>query len=853
MRSLARLLIISSLLLSGCGSDQTSFSSARDAGTRNVDAGMTGGANGSSGGASSGDSSTKGSGQGGSGAMSVVGQGPDAAAGGAGPRPDSGKAGSTSTPDGSNGGSGTETGGSDSGSSGCPTGYSNVGGKCLKDVLQACGSDGECGSGNCVGGACCKVACNSPAACEKLDGTVCQNGDTCVYGKQADGTADPKCDTGDKCTTAPTCFDGACTPGTLINCSDTDLCTVDDCDKNTGCTHTPVDVTQPGNACDDNNVCTTDTCTSTIGCQHVNSDGKKAGCDDSNPCTTDVCSGGLCVSTPLDCSGLSDACNVGVCSGGTCKAQPSNVNGACTQGLTTCDSGGKCNAQGTCVSTGNACGALSTACTPCTTGANCSSNRQCTCAQPSPTDIVVAGVCVVNTNDCASNPCGAAGTGCTDPTPDGSKTNDFICTCAAGYSQKSAGAACTDIDECSGGTNPCVVGTCTNTPGSYDCTCAAPLTKIQTSSGPECACNLAGTYALVANTTITFPAISAAGIQTTEASPAGGLPSVAWALRYNTVDTTKGTVTSETIACGGSTPDICDTLFGFAHAQYEPTPVFGQPGMVGGFPTVTTSLAGVVPGGAYTEPSLAVISGIKLDDPLGTWPACAECVGPTHTKGSQCTCPGGSAFTISNGAQWLNNPDGLGHLGITTFAVPRGGLTTTATNPPPYDYTEPSVCPRIATPHATYGYAEFPGLSTSSVAFRAYSWHAATRLQAQFKVDPKGQGQSISNQCALTGAMTGPDSGFAKTEARVQGCEICSNSSLNSCVAAGACTQAQYDSYDQVSQNQKIVAATFTLAPAPSGVGDLGKVLAMADGAAKTTAINNACALVRAAYPAPRK
>src|SRR5581483_4361234 len=127
------------------------------------------------------------------GAMSMAGSGPqtDAQAGGSGP--DSGQAGATS-----GGSSGSDGGGNVDG--GCPSGTISVGGKCLKDVLQACSKDADCGSGNCVGGACCKVACNSPGPCQQLDGTVCQNGDTCVYGNQPDKTIDPKCDTGDKCT-----------------------------------------------------------------------------------------------------------------------------------------------------------------------------------------------------------------------------------------------------------------------------------------------------------------------------------------------------------------------------------------------------------------------------------------------------------------------------------------------------------------------------------------------------------------------------------------------------------------------------------------------------------------------------
>src|SRR5438477_9141428 len=101
--------------------------------------------------------------------------------------------------------------------------------------------------------------------------------------------------------------------------------------------------------------------------------------------------------------------------------------------------------------------------------------------------------------------------------------------------------------------------------------------------------------------------------------------------------------------------------------------------------------------------------------------------------------------------------------------------------------------------------------------------------------------------------MTGPDAGHPKTEARVQGCEVCSNPSGTNAVPTGGCPQAQYDFYDEVNQSQQVVSATFTLQPAPAGVGDLGAVLAMGDSAAKVAAINKACGLVRAAYPPTRQ
>ena len=139
--------------------------------------------------------------------------------------------------------------------------------------------------------------------------------------------------------------------------------------------------------------------------------------------------------------------------------------------------------------------------------------------------------------------------------------------------------------------------------------------------------------------------------------------------------------------------------------------------------------------------------------------------------------------------------------------------------------------------------------------FLTYAFHAASRVTAAYTVDSKVTGQSISNQCTLTGVITGPDGGHAKTEARVAGCEVCGTSppgadpNFCSTTNGSACQPAQIDQYDTVDQNQQISSATFTMAPAPAAVGNLGTILAMSDGAAKATAIQNACAAVRAAYP----
>ena len=68
------------------------------------------------------------------------------------------------------------------------------------------------------------------------------------------------CDDGDPCTLADQCVDGICTPGPPDPCHDDQPCTEDSCSPGTGCVHTPVDA-----LCHDLNPCTVDRCVPTAG------------------------------------------------------------------------------------------------------------------------------------------------------------------------------------------------------------------------------------------------------------------------------------------------------------------------------------------------------------------------------------------------------------------------------------------------------------------------------------------------------------------------------------------------------------------------------------------------------------
>jgi hypothetical protein len=124
------------------------------------------------------------------------------------------------------------------------------------------------------------------------------------------------CEDGDLCTVKDICVEdptgNVSCEGIPVICDDGDQCTRDLCDPSTGlCQFLP----DPGAPCDDGDLCTeNDRCvqepTGAIFCQ-----GAPVGCDDSNLCTIDFCDpdSGECVYQPIICDDgnvcTADACN----------------------------------------------------------------------------------------------------------------------------------------------------------------------------------------------------------------------------------------------------------------------------------------------------------------------------------------------------------------------------------------------------------------------------------------------------------------------------------------------------------------------------------------------------------------
>ncbi len=204
------------------------------------------------------------------------------------------------------------------------------------DDGNLCTENDVCAAGVCKPGT--ALVCNDDNICTN---DSCKPLDGCVY---VNNTV--PCDDGNACTTLDKCGGGTCNGGPALGCNDNNECTLDECDTNTGCVHTPQDT-----VCDDGIECTLDVCSLSSGC--VNTP-VAALCDDGNECTNDLCVPvlGGCRNTantdPCDdgngCT-IGDKCADKVCSG-LARVLISVGEGGC-------DDGNLCTTDGCDVNTGN--------------------------------------------------------------------------------------------------------------------------------------------------------------------------------------------------------------------------------------------------------------------------------------------------------------------------------------------------------------------------------------------------------------------------------------------------------------------------------------------------------------------
>ena len=170
-------------------------------------------------------------------------------------------------------------------------------------------NDGQCDDGNpctsgdhCGGGQCTFdewLACDDGNPC--TDDECSPDNGGCVFEVNT-----APCDDQNVCTLNDHCHLGACLPGSAMVCDDNNVCTGDECDEEVGCQFPPNSAAcSDGNECtvgdhceqgackwdqfadcNDSNVCTTDTCDAESGCNHV---------DNNAVCPGGTCSGGECL------------------------------------------------------------------------------------------------------------------------------------------------------------------------------------------------------------------------------------------------------------------------------------------------------------------------------------------------------------------------------------------------------------------------------------------------------------------------------------------------------------------------------------------------------------------------------
>ena len=303
-------------------------------------------------------------------------------------------------------------------------------------------------------------------------------------------TAGETCDDGSACTKEDACTQGLC-KGKPIDCDDSNVCTVDSCTPELGCTYDVVPgfkVCDDGNACTKNEICEGGFCTG----------GKPVTCQDSNPCTDDSCNAGTgCVFAPntKPCNDdnactLNDICALGQCTSGgqldcddkdacngveTCDVLTGckpGVKPSCNDGInctkdgcspaigctftpddTACDDGVVCNGTETC-DTDEGCQT-----TPVDDGTECDDDDPCT-----EEDACTDGACegtpkdCDDQNDCTVDLCNDQGICEATPVP--------------GFKACDDGSLCTENDKCQGGfcvggktivcddENPCTADSC---------------------------------------------------------------------------------------------------------------------------------------------------------------------------------------------------------------------------------------------------------------------------------------------------------------------------------------------------------------------------------------------------------
>jgi Dictyostelium (slime mold) repeat/Galactose oxidase, central domain len=336
-----------------------------------------------------------------------------------------------------------------------------AGAACPDDTV--CNGEETCdGAGQCVAGTAPTLDDDNPCTVDSCDassgvqhapvsaGTACPDGDLCDGDETCDGA-------------------GQCVAGTALTVDDSNPCTSDSCDPNSGVLHALVavgtacpdgDLCNGNEACnasgqcvagtaptlDDNNPCTVDSCDPANGVSHTPvADGTS--CDNANACDGDeTCRAGHCL------AGLPPSFSDGnPCTSDGCDPATGVFHEPTSQGVP-CSDGNKCNGEETCDGAG--------ACVAGTAPAVDDTNP-CTVDSCEPVQGVLhlpalQGTACADSDVCnGQEACDGAGQCMPGQAPvvdDGNPCTDDVCDATGGvnHSPRSVGSSCTDGNACNG-------------------------------------------------------------------------------------------------------------------------------------------------------------------------------------------------------------------------------------------------------------------------------------------------------------------------------------------------------------------------------------------------------------------
>jgi len=323
-------------------------------------------------------------------------------------------------------------------------------GWCL--VEGECIRDGEFSTANTC------MSCITALATDRLfpdDNGTCDDGDACTLEDTCHagvclGVA-RNCDDGNGCT-ADECVDGDCvlTPTDGAQCDDGSRCTENDVCVNEVCGGETVD-------CDDGNLCTTDSCEPEFGCLNVDN---TEPCEDGNLCTTDdACFGGECQSglLPPDCDDENICTDDGCVPSKGCVVIPNTDS---------CDDGDPCTLNDKCAASQCVAGKLPL---------DCDDNNICTdeeCIPLQGCDYTNNDIVCDDSNECTvGDQCGGgrcvSGTGTVD-CEDNNVCTDDACVQGEGCVHVDNADECDDNNVCTA-MGVCADGACQRGPYNFDC------------------------------------------------------------------------------------------------------------------------------------------------------------------------------------------------------------------------------------------------------------------------------------------------------------------------------------------------------------------------------------------------